>query len=84
MVKNINEISIYFPSFEEGSLSDREYLWNVMFSIKTEATTEIIQTARSKRSVTSTSSDENLVEIHPDLLEKLKQLKPQKSNDDLF
>ena len=48
MVKNINEISIYFPSFEEGSLPDREYLWNVLFSIKTEATTEIIQTARSK------------------------------------
>ena len=41
----------------------------MLFNIKKEATTEIIQTARSKRSMTSASSDENLVKIHPDLLE---------------
>ena len=77
-MKEISDLSWYFPDFREGQLPEREYLWNVLYTLKPNETGQLIKDAREKRSVSSSAPSENLVEIAPDLLQKLKELKPQK------
>ena len=77
-MKEISDLSWYFPDFREGQLPEREYLWNVLYTLKPNETGQLIKDAREKRNVSSSAPSENLVEIAPDLLQKLKELKPQK------
>jgi hypothetical protein len=77
-VADMPDVSIYFPNYSQKQFPQREYLWNVLFTIRPEGVCTLIQKARENRSVSSSPSSEELVDIAPDLLQRLKELRPQK------
>ena len=79
MLKNIDEINIYFPHFTSAELPDRDYLIAIISTINPEATKKIVEEARMKRSTCSTNNLDNLVEITPEFKEELRNINPQKS-----
>ena len=48
MVKNIDEINIYFPDFTSIELPERDYLIAVISTINPEATKNIVEVERIK------------------------------------
>ena len=52
-MKEISDLSWYFPDFREGQLPEREYLWNVLYILNPNETGQLIKDAREKRSVSS-------------------------------
>ena len=79
MVKNIDEINIYFPDFTSSELPERDYLIAVISTINPEATKNIVEEARIKRSICSTDNTDNLIEITPEFKEEFRKRNPQKS-----
>ena len=79
MIKEDEELSLYFPNYRGNKLSDREFLWNILFTLRPNETSQLIIEARGNRSVEKAASSDDLVEIASDFYELLKKLKPQKS-----
>ena len=79
MIKEDEELSLYFPNYRGNKLPDREFLWNILFILRPNETSQLIIEARGNRSVEKAASSDDLVEIVPDFYELLKKLKPQKS-----
>ena len=79
MVKDIDEINIYFPDFISAELPDRDYLIAIISTINPEATKKIVEEAIMKRSTCLAHNLDNLVEITPELKEELRNINPQKS-----
>ena len=76
MVKSINEINIYFHDFTSNDLSELNYLIAVISTINPEATKNIVEEARIKRSICSTDDIDNLIEVNPEFKEEFRKRNP--------
>ena len=70
-IKDIDEISEYFPDLKEGELPDRNYMWNVLNTLKPNSTKSIIKAALKNRSIENEGDSDNMIEIAPEYLEKI-------------
>ena len=70
-IKEIPELTKYFPDFDEGEYPDRAFMWDVLGALKRDACKELISKARQVRSAGSEENKDDLIEIHPGLLDKL-------------
>ena len=77
-IKDIDEISEYFPDLKEGELPDRNYMWNVLNTLKPNSTKSIIKAALKNRSIENEGDSDNMIEIAPEYLEKLLSIGIQK------
>ena len=69
--KEIPELAKYFSDFKKGEYSDRAYMWGVLGALKKDAWKELISKTRHAWSTGDEDHKDDLIEIHPDLLEKL-------------
>ena len=63
IIKEVDEIMIYFPNYKPNEKPVRSYLIAVISTINPEATKEIVANARELRSITVTDMQENLVKL---------------------
>ena len=59
MVKDSDEITIYFPDFKPRQLPERDYLISVISTINPEATKTIVAEAREKRFISQAEDEDN-------------------------
>ena len=63
IIKEVDEIMIYFPNYKPNEKPERSYLIAMISTINPEATKEIVANARELRSITVTNKQENLVKL---------------------
>ena len=61
----------YFPTYEEGSLPERSFLWGILCTLRKEAWKALLKEARNKRGKKEIEDKEELIEIDPQILDKL-------------
>ena len=57
-IKESEILLAYFPHNEDGSLSERDYMWTIISSIMPDKTKELIQEARKKRGINKEDSQQ--------------------------
>ena len=72
-VKEISELLKYFPELSDDELPDRSYMWTVLSTLKMEEWKKLVEEARKARGQNLEESKESLIEVHPEILEKLLQ-----------
>ena len=63
IIKEVDEIIIYFPNYKPNEKLERIYLIAVINTINPEATKEIVANARELRLIAVTDKQENLVKL---------------------
>ena len=71
LVKDVPELVQYFPDFEDDELPDRSFMWTVLSTLRYSQCKQLINEARTARSKKSETNNDELIEIHPEFLEKL-------------
>ena len=72
-VKEVEDLAPYFPTFEEGFLPERSFLWGVLGTLKRDDWKQLLKEARSKRGKKEKEEKEELIEIDPQILDQLIQ-----------
>ena len=84
MVKDSDDIMIYFPDFKPGELPERDYLISVISTINQEATKTIVAEAREKRSISQAEDEGNLVKVTAEFKEAFRTCSLHKNNSWVF
>ena len=85
LVKNVEELACYFPTLEEGKLPDRFFLWGILGTLKRNEWAKLLKDARNRRGKKEAEDKDGLIEIDPDILEKIMSAPTiSKSNLDIF
>ena len=79
MVKDIHDISQYFPDYEVGQLPCRQHLFALLCTIKGNVIEEFVRQARSNRSIKVDEEKKNFIEVEPLLLQEIEEVCHQKS-----
>ena len=61
----------YFPDLQEGEYPDRAFLWGILGTLRNDACKKLINDARVSRSKNNEEEKDDLIEVHPDFLDKL-------------
>ena len=72
------ELNQYFPTMNESELPERDYMWTVIFSINSEATTKFIKDARKSRTSPDTIDQNELLEVDPAIFKEIIEIVEQK------
>ena len=78
-IKEVDELYVYFPDYSESELPEREFLWIIISTLKSDETKAIINQAREQRSQKASDNSDNLIEVAPEILEKIKLVASQQS-----
>ena len=70
-VKEVPELLKYFPDLEKDEVPDRTFLWTVLSTLRPIGWKSILEEARKIRTEQSGEDQNELIEIHPDLLDRL-------------
>ena len=70
-VKEVPELLKYFPDLEKDEVPDRTFLWTVLSTLRPIGWKSILEVARKIRTQQSNEDQNELIEIYPDLLDKL-------------
>ena len=71
LVRQVPELTIYFPTFKDKELPDRSFLWGVLGTLKRDACEQLLAEARAHRGKSSEENKDELIEIHPEFLKKI-------------
>ena len=61
----------YFPDIGDNHVPDRAFMWTVLGTLKYEACQQLLKDARKARSLETEENKDDLIEIHPEFLERL-------------
>ena len=78
LVKEIENFNAYFPDLEENEYTEREYLWNIVLTLRSENTKELIKTARSKRTTKEHADQNSLIQINRSIYQEISAIAAQK------
>ena len=70
-MQEIPDLLKYFPDFEPGELSDREFMWTILSTLREDAVKTIINQVRSNRALSNQEDKQELIEIAPSILNEL-------------
>ena len=76
--KEVPEICAYFPDFENAEMPDRQFFWSIIVSVRQDATKRMIKVEREKRISGEEEDKDNLVEVHPEILNEISECAAQK------
>ena len=71
MIKEVPDLMSYFPDFQANEVPDRSFMWSVVSTLRPEACKELLEKPRKTRSLNSEENKNELIEIHPDFMDKL-------------
>ena len=78
LVKEIEDLNAYFPDLEENEYPEREYLWTIVSTLRSENTKELIKTARNKSTIKERADQNNLIQIDPSIYQEISAIAAQK------
>lgn len=78
VIKDLEDVRDYFPDLKEKELPDREFMWNVLNTLKPVTTQTLINDSLKNRGLDNEENQEDMVEIAPEYLEKLMKIASQK------
>ena len=70
-VKEVPELLKYFPDLADNELPDRTFLWTVLSTLRPDGWKIMLEEARKARCKQSEDNNDEFIEIHPDLLNKI-------------
>ena len=70
-IKELPDLLEYFQEIEDEELPDHSFMWGVIGILRREAWQKMLKDARKARSLGIDEPKDNLVEIHPQILEEL-------------
>ena len=80
MIKDFDDMRIYFPDFKPDELPERDYLISVIRTINSEAAKAIIAEAREKRSISMARDEGSLVKATTEFREEFRNCSFHKSS----
>ena len=81
LVREVEDLMIYWPDYEEGTLPGKEFIVGIISTLKPEETEILIEEARKKRSVSNEEDVKGLVSIERNIKDEIFGVLTQKSND---
>ena len=78
-IKEVEDLSIYFPDYTDKQLPEREYMWSVVATLRENAAHSIIETARESRSLLNKDNQDDLIEVTEQFMEELNKVTKKKS-----
>ena len=80
-VKEVDELSIYFPDYTEHQLPDRRFMFVILGTFKYEQLLNMIDNAREQRSISQQQPSEDYVYIEKNILSEIKSVINQKGEN---
>ena len=78
LVKEIEDLNACFVDLEENDYPEREYLWTIVSTLRSENTKELIKTARNKRTTKELADQNSLIQIDPSIYQEILAIAAQK------
>ena len=69
-MKETEDLVKYFPTYEEGSLPERSFLWGILCTLRRDVWKALLKEARNRRGKKEVEDKEELIEIDPQILDK--------------
>ena len=82
-ILQIKDLIDYFPDYQNNELPEREFMWTVLATLRSEATSSLIEDARKSRSIKNDSDKSNMIAMASEFLAALMNINKQKSILDL-
>ena len=79
-IKELPELNQYFPTLKEDELPERDYMWTIISTVNSEATSKLIKDARKGRMSEDAIDQDQLVEVDPALFKEIKEIVAHKGN----
>ena len=73
-IKELNDVKHYFPDLKDGQLPDREFIWDILHTLKTMTAKSLINNALEGRWLANEESKDNMVEIVHEYRENLMEV----------
>ena len=70
-VKQIPDLLSYYPDLEVNELTDKDFMWSILTTLREEGVKKLIADERKNRDVGNEEDKQELIEIHPDFLNAL-------------
>ena len=83
-VKEIPELVQYFPDYADRQLLERAYMLSILWTLRENAWVKILETARKDRSIQAEESKDELIEIHPEILNEILSAPVKSKGNKLF
>ena len=78
LVKEIEDLNACFVDLEENEYPEREYLWTIVSTLRSENTKELIKIARNKRTTKELADQNSLIQIDPSIYQEILAIAAQK------
>jgi hypothetical protein len=71
-VKELPDLMEYFPDVGENGVPERSFLWGILGTLRPDAWKQLLEQSKKARSNDIEEEKGDLIEIHPDILQMLK------------
>ena len=78
MITDVKDLLQYFPTYKPGQMTDREYMFLILTTLRNEENNTMIQNSRKNRSAITSNDDKELVYINTQLYNEIKGVSTQK------
>ena len=79
LVKDADEVFSYFPDYTDKQIPERDFLFKILSTIKTDIIRGMIKQSRDARSVVNQEDEDELILIKKDLMKEIKEVATQQS-----
>ena len=62
-MKEIPEIMAYFPDYNKNEYPERQYMFDILFTLKPDVIADMIQSARKKRGIVENKDNNEMIKI---------------------
>ena len=77
LVKDVDEVFSYFPDYTDNQIPERDFLFKILSTIRTDVIRSMIKQSRDARSVKN--HEDELIILKNDLMEEIKEITIQQS-----
>ena len=73
-VRELPELMQYFPDYDGKSLPERQYMWDILYTLKPDIVADLIKEARRNRGLEKNDDHDQMIEIAPDFWDEISTL----------
>ena len=79
LVKDVDEVFSYFPDYTDNQIPERDFLFKILSTIRTDVIRSMIKHSRDARSVKNHEDEDEFIILKDDLMEEIKEVTIQQS-----
>ena len=84
LIKDVNDLMIYFPDYELKQLPDRQFMYSILGTFRTEELKIMIEGARKKRALNGEKPADDYIYVEKELYAEISNVMTHKSKFDFF